>query len=153
ERDSDELRARFRRLCSRCFHDVDLPPFLRKPCRLQSPLLLRATWQLGKLWPSARGLHEWYGRPQFHPREWVLIKQVNFSNAKLPRLSAMLAPKIVAIVRNPYASVDSAMRFNHGCPVRTPERIGDLADELRALESLDIPVTPGELQGISDAAY
>jgi hypothetical protein len=154
--DRDELRARFRRLCDGCFLDVDFPPFLRKTCRRQSPALLRAAWQIGKLWPPARGLYQWYGRPAFRAGDWVLIKQVNFPNEKLGRLAEVLAPKVVALVRNPYASVDASLRFAagpNGRPVKRPESLREVAEELRTLGALEIPVTPEELADLSDAAF
>jgi len=152
-----ELRARFEALCRACDHQVDYPPFISKPCRPQHPWLLRATWQLGKLAPACRGLYEWYGRPKFRSEDWVLIKQVNFPNERLDRLAEVLHPHVIAILRNPFASVSSALRFYRNAP---PGRFRSAADVDRLLELLPtltefgIPnLSRSELESLSDAAF
>ena len=61
-----------------------------------------------------RSLYERYGRPSYRPGDWALIKQVNFPNEHLHRLDAVLEPHMLAIVRNPFASVPSMFRFSAG---------------------------------------
>lgn len=97
--------------CSSYFFAVPYLPFLSKPCRRQPKALLRLTWQLGKVYPPARRLYEWYGRPSYRPGDWALIEQVNFPNEYLDRLAEVLAPNIIAVLRNPYASISSSLRY------------------------------------------
>ena len=97
---------------------------MSKPCRRQPRALLRLTWQAGKFLPATRSLYERYGRPSYRPGDWALIKQVNFANELLDRLDAVLDPYILAIVRNPFASVSSTFRFQdneHVEPIRTAD--------------------------------
>jgi len=151
--DRQELARRFDDLCGRCFHAVDYPPFLRKSCRPQSPLLLRAFWQLGKLVPATQGIYRWYGRPRLGPGSWTLIKQVNFPNERLQRLVEVVSPWIVAIIRNPFASVNSALRFYRGEAIRTPENIARNLELLPTLPPPGLRVTAAELAAMSDAAF
>jgi hypothetical protein len=154
--DRQALADRFRDLCLACWHDVDYPPFLRKSCRRQWPWLLRATWGVGKVFPWARGLYHWYGRPRMQPRDWVLLKQVNFPNEKLPRLVEVLAPRIVAIVRNPLASVNSSLRFyrKENEAIRTPPNVDRVLELTRTMEGSDlVQFTREQLLGMSDAAF
>jgi hypothetical protein len=154
-RDDDELRRRFRVLCESCFHDIDYPPFYRKSCRTQSPLLLRATWQVGKLAPGARGLYEWYGRPHFRPGDSVFIKQVNFPNERLDRFAEVVSPRLVALVRNPFSSVSSAFRFNQpsGEPLRTEKSLGRVVGLMPTMEEFGVRYTRDELMNMSESAF
>jgi hypothetical protein len=153
--DPAQLRARFFQLCAGCFHDIDYPPFLRKTCRRQSPLLLRITWQIGKIWPAARGLYEWYGRPSFHRGDWVLVKQVNFPNEKLEQFVEVLSPPIVAILRNPYSSVSSSFRFcaQESRAVRTPGDVDRVVELMPTMEEFDVRYTRAELEAMPLAAF
>ncbi len=108
---SAELSARFYELARGCQHQVDFPPFLRRPCRPQSPLVLRLTWQAGKWARFLRRVYEWYGRPRFAPNDTVLMKDVNFPNELLPQATTCFHPWIVSTFRNPYASVAATRRF------------------------------------------
>lgn len=143
-----------------CVHDVDYPPFLPgKTCRRQPIALLRATWQLGKVLPPLKGVYQWYGKPQLGAGDWALTKQVNFPNEKLPALTEALRPKLIAVLRGPFASVSSSLRFYAKTPAaelrpdhalaRVSELTAQLADELPGLR----PYTTAELADLSNAAF
>ena len=121
-------------LVAGCLHDVDYPPFAKKTCRTQSPLLLRATWQLGKIAPALRGLYEAYGRPRYGDGDSALIKQVNYPNEKLDALAAAVRPKVLGCLRGPYGSVASALQFyaKRDRPVVTDETIARVAELIDA---------------------
>jgi len=119
--DATVLSDEFRLICSRCFHNIDYPPFFRRSCLRQSPALLRLTWQCAEIFSWMQIAYEWYGRPTFSNGDSVLIKQVNFPNEILPQLTTVLAPTIIGLIRNPYASVSSAIKFYGERPMRTPE--------------------------------
>jgi hypothetical protein len=155
--DLDRLRDRFEALCRCCIHDVDYPPFLRKACRRQPPAVLRLTWQLGKVYPPARRVYEWYGRPAYGPDDWVLVKQVNFPNEHLDRLAAAIAPSIVAVLRNPYASVASSLRFyrtNSSESFRTERAVDRVLELLPSMQQYGVPpYGRDELVSMPDAAF
>ncbi len=110
--DAPTQQERFNALIGGCQHQVDFPPFVRKSCRPQSPLLLRLTWQLGKWVRPCRGLYEWYGRPRFTAGDAVLIKDVNFPNELLTKAFAAIRPSaVIATFRNPYGSITATRRF------------------------------------------
>lgn len=153
---TQELRSRFHSLCERCFHNIDYPPFARKTCRRQSPLLLRLTWQVGSINAAARGLYEWYGRPTFNEcANWVLIKQVNFPNEKLDEFVEVLRPRVIAIVRNPFASVDSALRFYQttGARPRTPATVDRVLELLPSMDTFGLQYSRNELESMSETAF
>lgn len=108
--DAEKLRAQFEKLCLQCHHGVDMPPFLPKSFRPRNPILLHALYALANRVKRYKSLYEWYGKPQINQAEHeisILIKQVNLPNEKLPDLCRVLNPKIVGLVRNPFANVAS----------------------------------------------
>ena len=108
--DAEKLRAQFEKLCLQCHHGVDMPPFLPKSFRPQNPILLHALYALANRVKRCKGLYEYYGKPRLNHAKHeisVLIKQVNFPSEKLPDFCRILKPKIVGLVRNPFANVAS----------------------------------------------
>ena len=133
-----------------CQHNVDYPPFVPKPCRRQPKALLRLTWQAGKVLPATRGLYEWYGRPAYRAGDWALVKQVNFPNERLDRLAAVLDPHVLAIVRNPFASVSSTFRFEHNEPaepLRTDKSVARIVELLPSVARSACPSSPPTSSG------
>jgi len=105
-----ELRNQFESLCLQCQHGVDMPPFLPKSFRSQNATLLRVLYTLGNKAKWYKKFYEWYGKPQFSCSGLeipVLIKHVNFPNKKLSGLCSVLKPKIIGVVRNPFANISS----------------------------------------------
>jgi hypothetical protein len=155
--DDAELRRRFDALMRGCDHNVDYPPFVVKPLRRQPRALLRATWQAGKIAPALRGLYERYGRPSYHAGDWALTKQVNFPNEHLARLDAVLAPHLLAIVRNPFASVSSTFRFTPdepSGPLRTDASVARVVELLPSVARFGVPQpSTEELWAMSEAAF
>jgi hypothetical protein len=150
------LRSRFDALSRQSIHDVDYPPFLRKTCRPQAPALLRLAWQIGKVHPPARGLYEWYGRPSYRAGDWVLVKQVNFPNEHLDRLVQALAPCLIGLVRNPYGSVASSLRFyeTHQKEFRDDAAVNRVVELLPTVLRHGVPqYGRDELLAMSDAAF
>lgn len=125
------LRGEIHALLRGCQHQVDYPPFIRKACRRQSPALLRLTWQIGKWATPLRGLYEAYGRPSYRDRrDALLVKDVNFPNERLDRACRLIRPWVVALFRNPFASVDAARRWAEGEPFKTPANVARVRDLL-----------------------
>ena len=155
--DDDDMRERFDALMRGCDHNVDYPPFVTKPCRRQPRALLRLAWQAGKVVPPMRGLYEWYGCPSYRPGDWALIKQVNFPNEHLDRLAAVLDPHLLAIVRNPFASVSSTFRFTPdepSGPLRTEASVARVVELLPSVARFGVPqLSAEELWRISEAAF
>lgn len=153
----DDLRERFDGLMRGCDHNVDYPPFVVKPNRRQPRALLRLAWQAGKVVPPMRGLYEWYGCPSYQPGDWALIKQVNFPNEHLERLDAVLAPHLLAIVRNPFASVSSTFRFTPeepSGPLRTESSVGRVVELLPSVARFGVPQPSAEeLWRMPEAAF
>jgi len=106
----EQCRASLLRCCQTCLHNVDYPPFPRKPSR-RHPALLRAAWQLGKHIPAMRRVYESVGRADLSRCGFILIKQVNFPNELLDLFHIVVRPRIIALLRNPLASVASSRRF------------------------------------------
>lgn len=157
ERDAAEMRERFDRLARGCVHDVDYPPFLPKHCRWQPAWSLRATWQLGKVVPALRGIYHVYGRPRYGREDWVLTKQVNFPNEKLPALVDALQPRLIAVLRGPYSSVSSSLRFYQktaAAELRPPHAIARVAELTQGLADFGIePLSEAQVNALSDAAF
>lgn len=154
--DDDDLRQRFAALCAGCAHDVEYPPFVRKPTRPQSRVLLRLSWQLGKAVPFTRRVYEWYGRPRLAPNDWVLIKQVNFPNERLDRLAHVLQPAVIAVLRNPYASIASAFRYraNPSEPFKTAATIARVLELLPSVAESGVPqYHRTDLEAMSDTEF
>ncbi|MAW60768.1 MAG: hypothetical protein CMJ94_08030 [Planctomycetes bacterium] len=159
EQAAEQARIDYDRLVRGCVHDVDYPPFLRKSCRPQPPAMLRASWQLGKAIPALRGIYHWYGRPKLRDGDWVLTKQVNFPNEKLPALCEALDPKLMAVLRGPFASVSSSLRFYHKTaaaefrPAHALQRVAELTAELEGELPGMRAYSPAELEAMSEAAF
>jgi len=155
--DDADLRRRFEALMRGCRHNVDYPPFVPKPCRPQPKALLRLTWQCGNVLPSTRGLYEWYGRPSYRAGDWALIKQVNFANELLDRLAAVLDPCVLAIVRNPFASVSSSLRFEYHDAAkrkRTDKSVARVVELLPSVAGFGVPqLSADELWRLPQAAF
>ena len=111
QKNDEELHSQWQALARTAIHNVDYPPFQRKRCRSQNPWLLRCTWQLGKLMPKLRPVYEWYGKPNFRRGGALLIKQVNFPNEQLDRFCNVTGCHLISVVRNPYGSVASILRY------------------------------------------
>ncbi len=108
--DAEKLRGQFKKLCLQCHHGVDMPPFLPKSFRPQNPILLHALYALANRVKRCKGLYESYGKLRLNQAKHeisILIKQVNFPNEKLPDFCRVLNPKIVGLVRNPFANIAS----------------------------------------------
>ena len=101
------LRAKFDEICRGCHHSIDLPPFPDKNFERGNPLILHALHGLGSRVTLLRGLYEAYGRPKLRDDTDILIKDVNFETALLPALCAALEPRLLAMIRNPFANVAS----------------------------------------------
>jgi hypothetical protein len=153
----EDLRQRFAALCAGCAHDVEYPPFVAKRCRPQPRVLLRLAWQLGKAVPAARRVYEWYGRPRLGPTDWVLIKQVNFPNERLDLLARVVGPAVIAVLRNPYASVASALRFyraNPAEPFRTAATVARVLELLPSVAGFGVPqYRRTELEAMSETEF
>lgn len=108
--DVEKLRQRFDRLCSRCHHEVDLPPFPAKSFRWQNPQLLYLLYGLGNRIEPLKSVYEWYGQTQLPPHTPVLIKDVNFFVPLLPRLCEVLQPKLIGMIRNPFGRIASTLK-------------------------------------------
>ena len=66
--------------------------------------------RIGTRAPPLKGVYEWYGRPRTDARTWVLIKEVNFPNERLSRLHEVLRPRLIPIIRNPFANIASHLK-------------------------------------------
>jgi hypothetical protein len=55
-------------------------------------------------------VYEWYGRPRTSACTWILIKEVNFPNERLFRLHEVLRPRLIPIIRNPFANIASQLK-------------------------------------------
>jgi Sulfotransferase domain len=108
--DVEELRHRFELQCRNCYHDVDMPPFPPKSFRWQNPKLLHLLYGTSKRVPTLKPLYEWFGRSTLTAQTPVLIKDVNFPQELLPRLSNILEPHILAVVRNPFSNISSYLK-------------------------------------------
>ncbi|NET34045.1 MAG: sulfotransferase domain-containing protein [Cyanothece sp. SIO1E1] len=106
----EDLRGRFRILCNKCYHDVDLPPFPAKSFRTQNPKLLHLLYGLSKRFEALKPLYEWYGCTELTEQIPVLIKDVNFPNHLLPRLCEVLQPSLIPMIRNPFAQIASYLK-------------------------------------------
>lgn len=108
--DDEVLRRRFESMCRGCYHDVDMPPFPPKTFRWQNPKLLHLLYGTSKRMPALKPLYQWYGRSALTAKTPVLIKDVNFPQESLPRLSDVLQPHILAVVRNPFSNISSYLK-------------------------------------------
>ena len=102
-----DLRARFDALCQTCNSAVDMPPFPPKQFRRQNRHLLRLLFSMGKRVNALNRLYETYGRVSLSSDTTVLIKDVNFPGYLLPKLCDVLDPFVIALVRNPFATLAS----------------------------------------------
>ncbi|MCP2727414.1 sulfotransferase domain-containing protein [Limnofasciculus baicalensis] len=132
-RDTEELRHRFQALCSRAYHDVDMPPFPPKSFRKQNPQLLHLLYSLGNRIEGLKFLYEWYGSPKMNGETSVLIKDVNFPNKLLPRLCDLLQPHLLAMIRNPFANIASYLK---GVSLDLFQKPDQLAKATRLRESI-----------------
>lgn len=107
---TDELRRRYETLARSAVHGVDQPPFPDKSVRHQDPRVLQALYGLGNRVSQLKKLYELYARPHMHEDADVLIKDVNFPNELLGRLCEVLQPRLVPIVRNPFANIASHLK-------------------------------------------
>jgi hypothetical protein len=151
--EDEALRRRFATLCAGCAHDVEYPPFVSKPVRPQPRSLLRLSWQVGKAIPLTRRVYEWYGRPRLGPSDWVLMKQVNFPNEQLDHLARVIEPSVIAVLRNPFGSVASALRFyqaNPSEPFRTAATVDRVMELLPSVAGFGVPsYRRADLEGMS----
>lgn len=106
----EALRRRFDSLCRDCYHDVDMPPFPPKSFRWQNPKLLHFLYGTSKRVPALKPLYQGYGKSALTARTPVLIKDVNFPEELLPRLSEVLEPHVLAVVRNPFSNIASYLK-------------------------------------------
>jgi len=107
--DAPILRDLCRTACRDCDARVEEPFVQQIGMRRLAPeplaLVRRAALRHRWLAPVYRAL----GRPRFDAGDGVLIKDVNFPNELLPRLCEVVRPKLVAVVRNPFANVSSLL--------------------------------------------
>ncbi|HEY5322775.1 MAG TPA: hypothetical protein VIK58_08115, partial [Caldimonas sp.] len=84
-------------------------------------------------------------------------KQVNLGNELLERLAAVLEPHILAIVRNPFASVSSAFRFQDNEPIepiRTDQAVARVVELLPSVARFGVPqLSTDELWRLPEAAF
>jgi len=107
---AEELRKQFALLCRQCYHGIDMPPFFPKSFRPRSAILLHALYTLSNRVRLCKGIYEWYGKPRFGRLKEdipILIKQVNLPNEMLPYLCHVLEPKLIGLIRNPFANIAS----------------------------------------------
>jgi hypothetical protein len=107
---TEELSRRFESMCRGCYHDVDMPPFPPKSFRWQNPKLLHLLYGTSKRIPALKPIYHWYGRSALTTQTPVLIKDVNFPQELLPRLSDVLEPHVLAVVRNPFSNISSYLK-------------------------------------------
>lgn len=119
-------------ICSRPVHDVDYPPFRRRSGWDRSPLVMRALWQLAKWAPVTQWAYQRYGTIDMSAVRHVLIKDVNFPNERLPSLWNAIRPRIIAVLKNPYASVASAAKFYGGSPHVQAEWVARVREVMRS---------------------
>lgn len=108
--DIEQLRQDFWSLCCSCYYGVDVPPFPPKSFRTQNKEILHFLYGLGKRVNLSKNLYQWYGRSQLTQDTSVLIKDVNFPIQMLPRLSEVLQPHLITLVRNPFANIASYLK-------------------------------------------
>ncbi len=105
------LRARYEQLVAKAVYDVDQPPFLaHKSVRTHNEKLTHALYGLGTRVSRLRFLFELYARPHLHEDADILIKDVNFPNELLGKLTEVIEPYLVPIVRNPFANIASHLK-------------------------------------------
>jgi hypothetical protein len=129
--DVEELRRRFWSICSNCHHEVDLPPFPAKSFRWQNPQLLHLLYGLGNRIEALKSLYEWYGQVQLTPQTSILIKDVNFQNALLPRLCEVLQPKLIAMIRSPFGTIASRSKGGIGLKNKTQSELDQQRTAIR----------------------
>lgn len=104
------LRRLFERACRGCHASIDEPLPQQAGMRRLPPrplaLLRRAAIRI----PALDPVYEFLGRPRLGGDGEVLIKDVNFPNELLERLCEVIAPRFVAVVRNPFANVASLLK-------------------------------------------
>ncbi|MGB7058633.1 MAG: sulfotransferase domain-containing protein [Geitlerinemataceae cyanobacterium] len=108
--DAEALRDRFESMCRGCYHDVDMPPFPPKTFRSSHPKLLHLLYGTSKRMPALKPLYQWYGKSNLNAQTPVAIKDVNFPQEFLPRLSDVLEPHVLAVVRNPFSNISSYLK-------------------------------------------
>ncbi len=107
---TEELREEFWKFCGSCYFDVDMPPFIPKDFRWQNPYVLKLLYGIGKQVKVLKFLYESYGRTKLDSQASILIKDVNFPNHLLPYFCEILSPKLIAMVRNPFANYASGKK-------------------------------------------
>ncbi len=134
--DTDSLRRQFERACRGCHASIDEPLSQQAGMRRLPPeplaLLRRAAIRI----PALDPIYGFLGRPHLHPGDAVLIKDVNFPNELLGRFCEVVEPRLVAVVRNPFANVASLL---HGRDTGAFSRTTSPDDAERVLELLDRP--------------
>lgn len=129
------LRDTFAGACRECDVRIDAPmPHQRGTRRLPSSWL-RPIRGAARRWPALEPVYALAGRPRLRAGDAVLIKDVNFPNELLPRLCSTVDPRLIAIVRNPFANVASLLKGVDLGAFAPPGR----ADVLRAAELLALP--------------
>ncbi|MDY6936178.1 MAG: sulfotransferase domain-containing protein [Cyanobacteriota bacterium] len=102
-----QLRAEYKSICPKAYHDVDMPPYPPKSFRTQNSKLLHLLYGVGKRVDAFKPLYESYGTVKLTDRTPVLIKDVNFPERLLPRLCEVLEPHVLAVIRHPFANIAS----------------------------------------------
>ena len=134
-----ELRDRFETLCRSCNMAVDLPPFPAKSFRQQNPQLLRLFFSLGNRVDFLKFLYETYGRVTLTSNTPILIKDVNFPSHLLPKLCEVLNPLLIAIVRNPFATLASFYKGREiglHSNVEHPQLIAQISQSIDSMNGL-----------------
>jgi hypothetical protein len=134
-------------------HDVDYPPFNRRLGWNRSPTIMRALWQLAKVVPKTMPAFQWYGTAEISKVRNVLIKDVNFPNERVPVLWSAIHPRIIALLKNPYASVVSAASFYGGDPRVRPEWIARVREVIRSPGHQQFECFEGKLNQMSFDAF
>jgi hypothetical protein len=108
--DVETLRRQFERACRGCHASIDEPLPQQAGMRRLPPrplaLLRRAAIRI----PALDPLYGILGRPRLVSGDAVLIKDVNFPNELLDRLCDVVSPRLLAVVRNPFANVASLLQ-------------------------------------------
>ena len=106
----ETLRRDFERACRGCHASIDEPLPQQAGMRRLPPRPLAWLRRAAIRIPALDPLYGFLGRPRLVSGDAVLIKDVNFPNELLGRLCAAIAPRLVAVVRNPFANVASLLQ-------------------------------------------
>jgi hypothetical protein len=107
--DRAALRSRFESAVLTCHSSIDEPLAQQVGMRRLPPRPLASLRRAAIRLPALEGIYGFLGRPTLNAGDSVLIKDVNFPNELLARLCEVVEPRLLAVIRNPFANVASLL--------------------------------------------